>query len=298
MQYLDSITLPDRNAEDGYVLSYPKELEMGCYNHGNIYPFRLFPEKELRHLSFAPITYLYGGNGSGKSTLLNIIAEKLSLARTSPFNHTPFFVPYLEFVRCELSRGELPKDSRIITSDEVFDFLLRIREINAGIDRKREELFAEYDRMTDPTAPSFQLRSLDDYEELKIRNEARHTTKSDFTARRLPKETGGKSNGESAYIYFTRAIGENALYLLDEPENSLSAPLQKELAQFIEDSVRFYGCQFIISTHSPFLLSLKGARIYDLDARPAAVRKWTALSNVRLWHDFFEAHKAEFADEV
>ncbi len=294
MQHLDSVTLPSRGEEDGYCLSYPKELEMQCYRHENIYPFRLFPEKGLRQLSFAPITCLYGGNGSGKSTLLNIIAEKLSLARTAPCNRTPFFTPYLEMVCCKLTYGHIPKESRIITSDDVFDFLLDIRAVNEGIDRKREALFAEYDHMTDREAPHFQLRSLDDYEELKERNEARRMTKSKFTARRLPKETGGKSNGESAYIYFTRAIGENALYLLDEPENSLSAPLQKELAQFIEDSARFYGCQFIISTHSPFLLSLRGARVYDLDAYPVTERKWTELANVRLWYDFFEMHREKF----
>ena len=294
MQYLDSITLPTRLDEDGFCLSYPKELEMACYNHENVYPFRLFPEKELTHLSFSPITCFYGGNGSGKSTLLNIIAEKLSLSRTAPFNYTPFFEPYLDFVNYRLTHGRIPKESRIITSDDVFEFLLDVRAIHQGIDRKREELFAEYDRLTNHDAPTFQLRSLDDYEELKERNEARRLSKSQYTARRLPKETGGKSNGESAYIYFTRAIGENALYLLDEPENSLSVPLQKELAQFIEDSVRFYGCQFIISTHSPFLLAMKGAKIYDLDSSPVVPKPWTELENVRAYYDFFKNHEKEF----
>ena len=31
---------------------------------------------------------------------------------------------------------------------------------------------------------------------------------------------------------------------------------REKLKKFIEDSVRFYNCQFIISTHSPFLLNL------------------------------------------
>jgi len=39
---------------------------------------------------------------------------------------------------------------------------------------------------------------------------------------------------------------------------------------------------------------MKGAKIYDLDAAPAAVRPWTELPNVRLYHDFFEAHREEF----
>jgi len=38
-----------------------------------------------------------------------------------------------------------------------------------------------------------------------------------------------------------------------------------ELMKFIEDAARFWNCQFIISTHSPFLLALRGAKIYDLD---------------------------------
>ena len=64
--------------------------------------------------------------------------------------------------------------------------------------------------------------------------------------------------------------------------------------QFIEESVRFYDCQFIIATHSPFLLSLRDALIYDLDSHPVKTKKWTELSGVRAYYDFFNAHKNEF----
>jgi predicted ATPase len=89
-------------------------------------------------------------------------------------------------------------------------------------------------------------------------------------------------------------VKENALYLLDEPENSLSASMQMELARFLEDSARFYGCQLVIATHSPFLLSIRGAKIYDLDARPVAPRRWTELENVRAYFDFFKSREKEF----
>ena len=104
-----------------------------------------------------------------------------------------------------------------------------------------------------------------------------------------------RSNGESALEFFTGAIDENALYLLDEPENSLSPQRQLELKQFLEDSVRFYRCQLVIATHSPFLLSLSGAKIYDLDESPAAVKRWTELESVRTYSDFFRRHAGEFA---
>ena len=87
---------------------------------------------------------------------------------------------------------------------------------------------------------------------------------------------------------------ENSLYLLDEPENSLAAGLQVKLAKFLEDSARFFGCQFIIATHSPLLLSMDGARVYDLDCIPARPRPWTELENVRVYYDFFRKYADAF----
>ena len=97
--------------------------------------------------------------------------------------------------------------------------------------------------------------------------------------------------------YFTDHIDSDALYLLDEPENSLSAELQLELKQFIEDSARFYRCQFIMSTHSPFLLSMAHATVYDLDADPPESRPWTKLKNIQIYYEFFKSHKHEFIEQ-
>ena len=119
-------------------------------------------------------------------------------------------------------------------------------------------------------------------------------TRSSFAARELSEEVPGQSNGENGFAYFTQAIRENALYLLDEPENSLSARRQAELADFVGQAARFYGCQFIISTHSPFFLSMPGVKIYDLDVRPVAVRKWQELDNVRAYFELFDRHRDEF----
>ncbi|MBQ8397214.1 MAG: AAA family ATPase [Clostridia bacterium] len=297
MQYLDSFTLPTRLEEDNFILNYPPQLEMQCYAHNNVYPFKLFPQKQLTRLDFTPLTVLAGSNGSGKSTLLNLIAEKLKLRRSSPWNSTPFVEPYLTLCRARFAdERPLPDGSRIITSDDVFDYMLDLRALNEGVTGRRESLFDEYENYTDARRPSFQLRSLDDYDELKRRNEARHSTKSACVTRRMRQtELKSGSNGENAYFYFTQQITQNALYLLDEPENSLAPARQLELAQFIVDSVRFYGCQFVISTHSPFLLAMQGAKVYDLDSVPVAVRKWTELEHVRMYHDFFAAHSGEFA---
>jgi predicted ATPase len=297
MQYLKSFTLASESDETNFLFDSPL-FDMSCYNKMTAYPFQLFPFKGLHHLEFAPVTIIYGGNGSGKSTLLNIIAEKLELHRSAPFNNSHLMEHYLRLCSYEMYDGTSgpPRGSEIITSDGVFDFLLDVRAMNQGVDRRREELFDEYrDTVEDCRVNGYQMRSLEDYDELKRRNEARRATKSQYVSRRLGAvEQETKSNGESAFGYFTHKIKENALYLLDEPENSLSAALQARLAQFLSDSARFYGCQFIISTHSPFLLSMKGAKIYDLDASPASVRKWSELENVRAYYELFIQRQEEF----
>ena len=59
-------------------------------------------------------------------------------------------------------------------------------------------------------------------------------------------------------------------------------------------AARFYNCQFIISTHSPFLLGLEGAKIYDLDEMPVSVKKWEELDNVKVYYSFFKENKDKF----
>lgn len=297
MQYLKSFSLATEQDEGNFLFSsesYP--LDMACYNKHSHYPFQIFPFKQFSRLDLEPITILYGGNGSGKSTILNIMAEKLKLERTAPFNNTPLIEKYLSYCKWESCNGlrKMPRGSAIITSDGVFDYLLDVRALNEGLNDRREALIREYfDTREHEGTP---MRSLADYEELKRLNEVRKGTVSQYVTKRLHEKTDleGRSNGESAFHYFTEKIKDNALYLLDEPENSLSASLQAELARFLEDSARFYHCQLVISTHSPFLLSIKGAKIYDLDSRPVKAKKWYELENMRAYYELFMRHANAF----
>ena len=286
MIYLSRFFFPDGDREFDFRLSEKRK----CYT--TYYPFHVLSARGLGEIELDHITVLYGGNGSGKTTVLNVIAEKLALTRDAPYNRSNFFEKYTALCDFEVRRP-VPPDSRIITSDDVFDFMLDLRALNEGIDRKREALFEEY---IENRHAEFRLRSMEDYEQLKRINLARKATQSAYVRGQMPPNAREQSNGESAYAFFTDQIGENALYLLDEPENSLSPERQQELARFIEEAVRFFGCQFLIATHSPFLLALRDARIYDLDADPARVKKWTELPNVRAYYDFFSRHRRAFEE--
>lgn len=287
MVYLTHFSFP--SLEEEYTFHF--QLKRTCYD--TLYPFGILSKRRLECLDFAPVTILYGGNGSGKTTALNVMAEKLGLPRDTPYNRSNFFEDYAD--RCDFRlagpAASLPAVSRVITSDDVFDFMLNIRTLNQGIDRKREELFDEY---LEAKYSHFQMRSLADYEELKKVSLSRSKTQSKFVREMLMDNVREHSNGESAFLYFQEKMQEAGLYLLDEPENSLSPERQQELAQFLENSARFFDCQLIIATHSPFLLAIHGAKIYDLDEDPVDVKKWTQLSNVRAYYDFFQAHSREF----
>ena len=291
MLYLRSFTLPSEGAEWA-ALTGNTENKRTCY--GNRYPFGIFPGKGLRRVEFDPITIFCGGNGSGKTTLLNLIGEKLGLQRGAVFNRSSFFGAYLNLCSADTALTfdrAAHANSRVITSDDVFDYLLDFRCMNENIAVKRKELLAEY---TDKRYAHVQMRSLEDLDELRKVVDAQRHTGSRYVNDQLMKDIPGKSNGESGFLYFTRNIREGGLYLLDEPENSLSAQLQLELARFLEDSARFYGCQFVIATHSPFLLALRGAKVYDLDRIPVQTCRWTQVDNVRLFYDFFKSRETEF----
>ncbi len=284
MVYLSEFRFPDAEKEYDFTFSIKRK----CYD--TIYPFQILSKHHLCRLDFESITILYGGNGSGKTTALNVIAEKLGLTRGTRYNRSNFFEEYTQM--CSYEMETLPEQGgHIITSDDVFDFMLNLRAINEGVDRKREELFDEY---LENKYAKMQMRSLDDYEQLKKITQARSKTQSKYVRQNLAGNVREHSNGESAFLYFAEKIQERGLYLLDEPENSLSPEKQQELVKFLEDSARFFGCQFVIATHSPFLLAAKGAKIYDLDEDPADVKRWTELANVRAYYDFFKKHESEF----
>ena len=291
MVYVKRIELPSEFAEIEFI----KNEKHTCFN--TFYPFKIFPEKGLSSVELDGITLLYGGNGSGKSTLLNVLAEKLGAVRYSDFNDAPLFEQYVRM--CSLDYLRQPRRSIVLTSDDVFDYTLNARSVNESIDERRQRLFDKYAETHWEAVKNhdiLKLNGLDDYERWSETREilSPKRSQSAYVRSRTVRDVDLHSNGETAMKYFLDRIEEDALYLLDEPENSLSVELQTELAEYIEATARVTRSQFVIATHSPILLSMKGARVYNLDSYPASVCHWTELPNVRRYFDFFMDHKDEF----
>lgn len=288
--FISEFKLPTDIEEENYIINESR-LKKTCYT--TIYPFGIFENRRPNGFNLGPITIFYGGNGSGKTTLLNLIAEKLELKRTAVYNKSPFWENYVNLCEVETMSNykNVHDKSEVITSDDVFDYILNVRCFNQELDKKRENLLLDY---IEKKNSSFQFKSLDDYDLLKQYNAARTKTSSQYVKDYSNNNVLERSNGESAYFYFTNKIKEDALYLLDEPENSLSIENQIRLKDYIESAVRFYNCQFIIASHSPFLMSLRDAFVYDLDQYPICRKKWYELSNMQEYYNFFNQYKTLF----
>ncbi len=283
MKYIERFKLPSFDQEALYL--YPTK-----------YPFGLFPQRDLSEINFANITIFYGGNGSGKSTLLNIINSKLGFERKSEFYADETFHEYVRKCKCELAQDDygriqvIPSNSKIIASEDIINFILKVRNKNKKTEERQKELAAEYDKSK---YTPYQFNGMEDYDRLVKKVEAQRKTKTSFinSQTQLLRQF---SNGESVLRYFDVELQNDGLYLLDEPENCLSPKLQIELLKLIMECARYCDCQFVIATHSPFLLSIPGAKIYNLDLERVTVCEWNELENVRLYYEFFMSHKDEF----
>lgn len=293
MIYLSEFTLPDSVAESN-CLSGRRRLSLKDTH----YPFGIFDAQSPLKFSFSDITLFCGGNGCGKSTLLNIIANKLGIGRDTLFAGGIYWHEYIPLCKYKLGAEVSPDLCKLISSDDVFDYLIDARFFNCGVENDRKKALKEYGKYKEDAG--YRISSMSEYKTLKKHIDAWKGTPSSYIRNNVIDKIEQRSNGENALLYFSEGIKENALYLLDEPENSLSVKYQEELKNFITDSVRFFGCQFIISTHSPILMSIPDAIVYDLDDNKdydkgiPSRKSWTELENVRLMYEFFRKNENLF----
>lgn len=269
MIYLSSFKLSDRKVRNP-----------------NIYPYNIFRGKDIDPFVFATITVLYGNNGSGKSTLLNILANKLGLKGKEYANSNSFgIVDYCGNFsnECLYSLGEddmgktlkIPENSRYIKSEDILYEIKKIQQRQVLSDGMK------YDYVK-------KGMSIKEAEEFLASKEG--SQQEDYIAFAQEKY----SNGETSLQYFEDYLLPDALYLLDEPEVSLSPANQVKLAEEINKLARFLDCQFIIATHSPFMLGTLNAKIYNIDTENFEIAKWSELENVKYFYEFFKKHEEEF----
>lgn len=268
---------------------YLRSFQLSDFQISNphIYLYSVFRDKDIEPFVFTPVTVFYGNNGSGKSTLLNIIANKLELngrqnATCHSYGMTNYFTQFC--LECSYRLGEdelgqkirhLPENSHYIKSEDILYEIKKIQQQQVLSDGMLYDYVKK--GMTKEEARKY-LESKDGSKQMEYIMFAQEKY----------------SNGETSMQYFDNFLQPDALYLLDEPEVSLSPANQVALAQEINNMARWLDCQFIIATHSPFMLGTLDAKIYNIDSKEYAVTKWSDLENVRYFYNFFKKNEKEF----
>ena len=280
-------SIGDRGSKNTMIYLSSFMLSNKQVKNPNIYPYNVFRGKYIEPFVFSPITVFYGNNGSGKSTLLNIIANRLQLngkeyATSNSFGIVDYCNAFSN--ECSYSLGEddfgfviknLPGNSRYIKSEDILYEIKKIQQKQVLSDGM------EYDYVQ----KGMTIQEAKDFLSSKEGRKQEEYIK--FAQEKY-------SNGETSMQYFEEYLQPDALYLLDEPEVSLSPANQVMLAEEINKMARLLECQFIIATHSPFMLGTLNAKIYNLDTKEYDVTKWSDLDNVRYFYNFFKKHEDEF----
>ena len=96
----------------------------------------------------------------------------------------------------------VPNGSRIITSDDIFDYMLTVRTNNEEIGENKEVAKRDWSRLK--YGDSIKISGMQDYEQLRLQVMARQksTTRRQFIRKTVGDEVKLNSNGETALQYF------------------------------------------------------------------------------------------------
>ena len=95
-----------------------------------------------------------------------------------------------------------------------------------------------------------------------------------------------QSHGQGHMAYFHNRYRIKGIYFLDEPENALSPRRQIELLDLLEKVSAQGHAQFLLATHSPILMSMKGATILDFNGPRVERIDAADCDHIRVYREF------------
>ena len=220
-----------------------------------------------------PVTILVGDNGSGKSTCLEMIAMELKLHRI--MQHTGLHQTLEEDLKHALKDMEIKvkrnRPKGFMFSSEDFTSYIHYLE------NEKREATKELKRVNQ----EYQHKSMLSQQLAKA-----PFSKTIYEINKLyDRNLLTSSHGEAYLSFFQSRVHDNEFYVLDEPETPLSIQNQLTLLAIIDEGVK-RGCQFVISTHSPIIMSIPYAKIYELKDSTVQPIRYEEIESVKLMHDF------------
>lgn len=210
---------------DLYVKSIFVKDEIPTENYISNLPVVRWIQKETIRLN-KPVTFIAGENGTGKSTLIEALAVSLGF---NPEGGTKNFNFSTENSHSELYKYISVAKGARRPRDGFFLRAESFYNVATDIDRMDRE-------------PSFSPPVINSYGGLSLHKQ---------------------SHGESFMALAENRFGGEGIYILDEPEAALS-PMRIMRLMCIMNNLVKKNSQFIISTHSPILMTFPDAQILEI----------------------------------
>jgi predicted ATPase len=241
----------------------------------NPFPFNIPAVQFAKNIELNKgVTIFVGDNGSGKSTLLESIAYKLNFpligggikhhARAG-FEASEMIEPFLEINwKRETFKGFF------FRAEDFSDFVNSVENENKKIAIDLSELKGQVDdSIIDKMSESM-----------------------NYNLREMRKNYGSNmqaySHGEAFLKILQTRIGDKGIFLLDEPEAALSPLKQLSLISLILEIVKMKNAQFIIATHSPILMGIPNASIYEIQEDSMKQVEYRETDHYRITKTFLD----------
>jgi len=241
----------------------------------NPFPFNIPAVRFAKQISLDPrVTIFVGDNGSGKSSLLESIAFFLNIpliggyiTSGDSFEAARLIKPYLKLEwKREIKKGFF------FRAEDFSDFI-------NGVEKEKNKIAGELEELRGQVDDSV-IETLSMSESM------------NYTLREMRKNYGENmqafSHGEAYLKIIQTRIRDKGVYLLDEPEAALSPLKQLSLIAFILDVLKSGNSQFIIATHSPILMGIPDAKLYEIQEEGMQQVKYKETDHYRITKTFLD----------
>ncbi|UZO82285.1 AAA family ATPase [Aquimarina sp. ERC-38] len=213
------------------------------------YPYNVPAIKFAKNIDVSDnITFIIGENGSGKSTLLESIAFRLQLPHMDGrgyhkkcFDAARKLLPYLE-LKWNIERSV----GFFFRAEDFGDYLNSVHRADVNLHNQMGIL--------DEDVPDHIIQQMKDSANYQLHQ----------VRRNYGQELDTFSHGEAYMHIMNQMVNQRGIYLLDEPEASLSPSKQLAFMYFLQEHLQNFNSQFIIATHSPMLMAYPDATIYEI----------------------------------
>ena len=215
----------------------------------NPFPFNIPAVKFAKAVSLGErVTIFIGDNGSGKSTLLESLAWELNIpliggfiGGAAGFEAAKLIQPFLKLQwKRQIRKGFF------FRAEDFSDFI-------HAVEREKEKIAGHLGELKGQVDDAI-IERLSESMSYSLRE----------TRRKYGADLQAFSHGEAYLTILQTRIAGKGIYLLDEPEAALSPLKQLSLIAFILEVLKEENTQFIIATHSPILMGIPGATLYEI----------------------------------